>query len=237
MRVARSPDKPQSPDARPRRGRPPKIDTEQLLKVAREVFLERGLRATTSEVAERAHVAEGTLFHRFGTKDALFREAMQLSEEDTPQMLLQSLQRLEQTEHLELTEALAQMAEEFLEIGRIAIPLMMMSWSDPTSRPNNQCELHFRAFLKRLASYFEVQMDRGTLRRMDSELLARAYLGTIHHYCMARIVAPAGLQPMMPPGMFVRGLVDLLLHGCLLPSDSSADGFSSGNSSAHTRSG
>lgn len=217
-----------------RRGRPPKVDSEHLLRVAREVFLERGVRATTSEVAERAGVAEGTLFHRFGSKDALFREAMQLSEDDLPQMLTEAVDRVQD---LELTEALTVLAEGFLEIGCVAIPLMMMSWSNPECRSHNESAIRFRGFVKRLASYFEVQMDRGMLRRMDSELLARAYLGTIHHYCMARIVAPAGLQPMMPPGMFVRGLVDLLLHGCLLPSDSSADGFSSGNSSAHTRSG
>lgn len=173
------------------------------------------MRATTSEVAERANVAEGTLFHRFGTKDALFREAMQLSEEDTPQLFLRSLERLEQAQHLELTEALAQMAEELLEIGRVAIPLMMMSWSDPTSRPNNQCEIQFRAFLKRLASYFEAQMERGVLRRMDAEILARTFLGAIHHFTLVRIVGSCSPQPMIPQGMFVRGLVDLLLRGSL----------------------
>lgn len=202
------------PLSRPRRGRPPKVDTEHLLRVAREVFLERGLRATTSEVAERAGVAEGTLFHRFGSKDVLFREAMQWSEEDAPQLLLASLERAEK---LEIADALAKMAEEFLEIGRIALPLMMMSWSDPTSRCNNQSEIRFRTFLKRLASFFEMQMDQGKLRRVDAEIVARTFIGAIHHFSMVRIVADTP-QPMIPQGMFIRGLIDLLLHGCLAPS-------------------
>ena len=41
------------------------ISKERLLVVAREVFLELGIRATTLEVAMRAGVAEGTIFHRF----------------------------------------------------------------------------------------------------------------------------------------------------------------------------
>ncbi|MEO6418509.1 MAG: helix-turn-helix domain-containing protein, partial [Polyangiaceae bacterium] len=60
-----------------RRGRPPTISDDRLLEAAREVFLARGIRATTAEVAERAHVSEGTIFHRYKTKDALFSAAMQ----------------------------------------------------------------------------------------------------------------------------------------------------------------
>ena len=68
-----------SPSDAPRartRGRPPVISTERLLDVAREVFLELGIRATTSEVATRAGIAEGTIFHRFKSKEELFRAAM-----------------------------------------------------------------------------------------------------------------------------------------------------------------
>src|SRR5215510_866081 len=62
--------------ARPR-GRPPVISRERLLEIAREVFLEHGIRATTAEVATRAGVAEGTIFLRFKSKVDLFRAAMQ----------------------------------------------------------------------------------------------------------------------------------------------------------------
>src|SRR6188768_584747 len=74
---ARSGQPPGAPDAEARpRGRPPVISNERLLEVAREVFLEFGIRATTLEVATRAGVAEGTIFHRFKSKDELFRAAM-----------------------------------------------------------------------------------------------------------------------------------------------------------------
>lgn len=197
-----------------RRGRPRSIDDEQLLVVAREVFLERGIRATTLEVAERAGVSEGALFHRFKTKEGLFREAMKLPADEVPQLLLNAVERLQGKE---TREALLQLAAALLEIGKVAIPLMMMQWSNPTACTDDDNKSRYRLFLKRLAMFFEAQMADGKLRNMDAEIIARAFLGSIHHYCMTRLLA--GDQPFgtIPEGMFARGLVDLLLNGALVP--------------------
>ena len=56
--------------------RPTSIKDETIVAAAREVFLERGIQATTAEVAERAGVSEGSVFKRFKTKSELFRAAM-----------------------------------------------------------------------------------------------------------------------------------------------------------------
>ena len=56
--------------------RPISIDNAQILRAAREVFLERGVQGTAREVAQLAGCSEGTIFHRFGSKMELFREAM-----------------------------------------------------------------------------------------------------------------------------------------------------------------
>ena len=203
------------PAKRPQRGRPRTIDNEQLLKVAREIFLERGIQATTQEVAEQAGVSEGVLFHRFKTKEALFRAAMQLPAEEVPQLLLNAVERLD---GLELRDALQQLASVLLDIGRVAIPLMMMSWSNPSqcAVPSyDETQAKYRLFLKRLALFFEAQMASGVLRRMDAEIIARTFLGTVHHYCMTRIMAGNEQGVFIPEGMFARGLVDLLLNGAL----------------------
>jgi len=215
--MARKPQETTSGDAPRRRGRPPSIDTDALLQVAREVFLARGIQATTLEVAERAGVSEGAIFHRFKTKEAFFREAMHLTEDDMPKLLLSAVEKLE---GLELREALLQLATALLEIGKIGIPLMMMSWSNPRacavlSYDHNKAK--YRQVIKRLALFFEVQMHGQKLRNMDSEIIARAFLGSIHHYCMTRILAGDDEVGVIPEKMFARGLVDLLLNGALLP--------------------
>ena len=56
--------------------RPVTISDEQILDAARAVFTEKGPRATTAEIAERAGVSEGILFKRFGNKAGLHRVAM-----------------------------------------------------------------------------------------------------------------------------------------------------------------
>ena len=204
---------------RARPGRPPKIDSERLLKIAREVFLERGIRATTAEVADRAGVSEGTLFHRFKTKEGLFRQAMQLSEEDLPDLLIEAVDSIRE---LPPEEALQRLAEALLDLGKVAIPLMMMSWSNPScGAPSDANVVKFRSFLKHLAAFFEAEMEAGRFRRLDAEVVARTFLGAVHHYCMSRIMTPDPSW-VVPEGMYVRGLVDLVLHGAAISADAAS---------------
>jgi AcrR family transcriptional regulator len=59
---------------------------ERIVAAAVEVFAERGLEASTAEIAQRAGVGEATLFRRFPTKDDLDAAAVATSclEEDDP---------------------------------------------------------------------------------------------------------------------------------------------------------
>ena len=50
---------------------------ELIVAAASEVFAERGLEASTAEIAERAGVGEGTLFRRFPSKDDLIVAVME----------------------------------------------------------------------------------------------------------------------------------------------------------------
>ena len=207
---------PKLKDKRSARGRPPRIDSGQLLEVAREVFLERGIRATTLEVATRAGVSEGAVFHRFKSKEGLFSAAMDFDREETPRQLLKAVAELD---GLEPGDALLQLSTTLLDVGRVALPLMMMSWSNPQlcgATPFDKKKADFRAFLKSFGNYLERQMDRGRLRRMDAEVFARAFVGSLHHYSMTRILLENADEAVIPEGMFVRGLIDLFLNGAAL---------------------
>jgi AcrR family transcriptional regulator len=57
-------------------GRRRTISDEKLLATARAAFVEKGPSASTREIARRAHVSEGVIFQRFGTKTELFFAAM-----------------------------------------------------------------------------------------------------------------------------------------------------------------
>ena len=196
-------------EARPR-GRPPVISNERLLEVAREVFLEHGIRATTSEVARRAGVAEGTLFHRFKSKGELFRAAMQF-DPDQALAFVEGLPRQAGTGDLRAT--LVTFAEHFLELGRVAVPAMMMSWSNPETaldgaRAREKSERYQRV-ISAISSFFEREMAGGRIARRDPQVLARMLLGSLHHYCMSELFARdvGGLSL----SNFAREVVDVLL--------------------------
>ena len=207
------------PPSNPRgRGRPPSIDSERLLAVARDVFLERGIRATTLEVAERAGVSEGVLFHRFKSKEGLFSAAMDFDREQAPRRVLEAIDELRGQDGLDVREAIVRLATTLVEEGRVALPILMMSWSNPQpcALPiSDKKRAKFREIIKALGGYFESQMERGRLRQMDAEVLARTLLGAVHHFVLGRILLEDGDSSIMPEGMFVRGLADLILNGAV----------------------
>src|SRR6516164_10007940 len=57
-------------------GRHKTISDDDVLRVARDVFLAQGHTATTREIAEAAGISEAILYQRFGSKDDLFFAAM-----------------------------------------------------------------------------------------------------------------------------------------------------------------
>ena len=57
-------------------GRNKTIPDAALLEIARRVFVEQSLGASTKEIARRAGVSEGVIFQRFTTKEDLFFAAM-----------------------------------------------------------------------------------------------------------------------------------------------------------------
>ncbi|MCC6554330.1 MAG: TetR/AcrR family transcriptional regulator [Polyangiaceae bacterium] len=189
------------------RGRPPIITDERILEVACDVFLERGIRATTAEVAERAGISEATVFHRFKTKDALFRRAMQGGK---PTELPPFLRRLEQRAGtVDVAELLQEVAMTFIEIMRYRLPMMMMAWSNPDTmirelRDNGLPMQARRAIIR----YFEAERRLGRLHTAAPEVLATMFFGSLHGYSMQEMLDP---RSMMPAEAFVREFVRLLL--------------------------
>src|SRR5262249_19234585 len=148
------------------------------------VFLEKGIRATTAEVARRAKIAEGSIFKRFDTKHKLFSAAMHINFGEDP-AFLQSLDRA-RTRHPR--QALKEIALEILGYIRTAMPLAMMSWSNPSPSglPGafaTQNPLPLRV-LSALREFFNQHMRAGHLRRQDPEIAARVFLGSIQNYVL-----------------------------------------------------
>jgi len=202
---------PANPPPRPRsRGRPPVISTERLLAVAREVFLELGIRATTAEVATRAGIAEGTIFHRFKSKEELFRAAMNV-DPDAGLALAEALAARAGTG--DLRETLVVFAERLMALGRVALPVWMMAWSNPDSQLSGERNLEratrYDRMLDALAAFFEAEMRAGRLRAVDARVMSQLLIGSLHHFCMIELFV--GSSADFTAQEFAAKTVDVLL--------------------------
>jgi AcrR family transcriptional regulator len=203
---------PNNPPFRPRsRGRPLVISTERLLAVARDVFLELGIRATTAEVATRAGIAEGTIFHRFKSKEDLFRAAMNV-DPDAGLALVEALAA--RAGSGDLRQTLVVFAQHLMELGRVALPVWMMAWSNPETQLSEERNLErtkrYERLLDALSAFFDAEMQAGRMRQVDSAVLSRLFIGSLHHFCMVELfMSPS--RSSMTSQQFAQHAVDLLL--------------------------
>ncbi len=140
------------------RGRPISITDDSLLDAARDVFLSRGLEATTQEIARRARISESVIFYRYKTKEALFAAVFE--------------------RQIVLPEAFARLAEaagkstlaaHLLDAGRGVVtmmsammPFMMMAFSSPVKlsmvhQRTRQPHPVMGEMIQRLATYFKAE--------------------------------------------------------------------------------
>ena len=175
------------------------------------MFLELGIRATTSEVAARAGIAEGTIFHRFKSKEELFRAAMNF---DPDAVLSQAEAILGSSAASDQRQTLLRFAENFIEFGRVAMPVMMMSWSNPENHlcaeRTSERATRYQRVLGALNAFFTRQMAVGQLRSAEPEVMSRMLIGSLHHFCMTELFA-GGPQSRLTHRQFAEQVVDVLL--------------------------
>jgi AcrR family transcriptional regulator len=193
--------------------RPTQIKDETILAAAREVFLERGIQATTAEVALRAGVSEGSVFKRFKSKFELFRSAMFEAVEE-PAWLRDLPARIGRGE---VRDQLTDLGLEIIAFFRQIMPLVMMSWSNPSPKGlpallEGPDPPPIRA-VRQISGYFEAEMRNGRLRRFDPEVVARTFLGGLNQYVFSELLLKDLGELPLPPETYVRGLVQLLFTG------------------------
>ena len=194
--------------------RPVSIRDEDLLEAARFVFLEKGVRATTAEVAARAGVSEGILFKRFGSKEELFRAAMHLGE------MLESVMQLATAPQAgaSIEAWLETLGLRMIELFRVVVPVALMSWSNHFT--GGELPKEFQCAVpppvrgvRVLTAALEREMRAGRLRRTNAEVVARNFLGSLWHFVFLDHVLRAGAHLPMREVEYVKHTIDFMMHG------------------------
>ena len=191
--------------------RPISIRDEAILDAARALFLQRGMKATTAEVAERAQVSEGSVFNRFKTKAELFSAAMHYGLDSSPWITALDAR----VGKGDLRVQLFEIGMQALEFFRVVFPLSMMQWS------SRQCERVFEGqseppparALKRMAVFFRAEIRARRMKKCDPTIAARSFIGAIASYAHLEMMHKLGASAGMPASKYIRGHVDLMWSG------------------------
>ncbi|MBV8097834.1 MAG: helix-turn-helix transcriptional regulator [Verrucomicrobia bacterium] len=198
--------------------RPVSIQDDVILRAAKEIFLEKGWDATTSEIAAKAGVSHGIIFKRFKTKQALFQTAMQDQSnwgQAIPTLLKSSLGR--QDVETTLVELGALFVEKFLVI----IPALMMAWSNKqetqntaeSAAANKERATKALQAVKTIAAYLEAEYKLGRIRDTDFEVVAQAFVGALWHHSFLQVMLTGGKSGPAKERRYVRRLVKAIWSG------------------------
>jgi AcrR family transcriptional regulator len=199
--------------------RPISIQDDSILRAAREVFLEKGWDATTSEIAAKAGVSHGIIFKRFKTKQALFQSAMQEQSDwgqTIPALLNSSLGQKD------VENTLVELGTLFVEKFLVVIPTLMMAWSN---KPENSSEARqamttgkeraTRALqaVKTIAAYLQAEHRLGRIRNTDFEVVAQAFVGALWHHAFLQVMLGNGQSTPAKERRYVKRLVKAIWVG------------------------
>lgn len=187
----------------------------QIIDGALKVFSEKGfMQATNKDIAEAAGInSAGLIYHYFKDKADLLRA---VAEEYAPPMQL--VTRSDEMMALPPAEALTRyglMYLRLMESGKMsAFFKLMMS---EALRDREFARILSVAGPLRvwqlLADYLQVQMDKGTLRRMDATLAARCFIGPLVLHLLTTTLLQMPDAWNADPSALVAANVETFLHG------------------------
>lgn len=193
--------------------RPVTICEEAVLQAARDVFLARGIRATTAEVAQAAGISEGSIFKRYKSKAELFEAALASLVELEPPFIAGLGAKAGAGD---IRGNLVQLGLDLFAYFSRVVPAYMLAWSNPGPEGlptclSGPCPMPIR-LLAAIQQYFQAEIELGRLAPRSAEVLARLYVGAIHNYVVFQHFFS---QKALPERDFLEGLVLVLSEGML----------------------
>ena len=190
--------------------RPITISDEQILEAARLVFVRDGINATTKEIARQAGIAEGSIFRRFPTKEALFCAAVMKPQPPAWVRELDSLAGVG-----DARENLTRIALEMIRFSQVMLPLVMVGWSSKAGQSVEGAaggEPPGVRDRRLLTDHLQKEMAAGRLRTCNAEAAARMLFGACLNFVMDRLALKQPI-PQDEISAFVSGVVDALWDG------------------------
>lgn len=173
--------------------RPRRYDDDEILEVARAVFLEHGPGASVQLVADALGLSQPALFKRFGTREALLVRAL------SPSVRLPWVERLfGGPDERPLPDQLCEIATGALAFfalnmgGMLTLRASGMDIERLMAQDHATSPLNVRAAV---IAFFAAGMQRGLLRPVDPERLATVFIGALQARAVEAHLFGVSLDP------------------------------------------
>lgn len=195
---------------------PQQAETEtrtRILKAALKLFAKQGYDGTTTrDLAEKAGVAEGTLFRHFTNKKAILIE---VATQGWIEILTDLLTELSE---MGSYKAIAQVMRKRMLSMHQNVDLFKVCFMEAQFHPDLRDRIQSEVVDKMTdvaEAFFQTAMDQGIYRPMNPRMVARVFLGmfTIAGFSQDTIMAP-GSSPNEMKEM-AEGIADIFLNGVL----------------------
>jgi len=189
-------------------GRRKLIPDDELLAVAREVFVEKGFAASTREIARRAGISEAVIYQRHPTKTHLFFAAMV-----QPALNVEDLLAAPGSD-LSVPERLEEIALGVLEYFRKVVPILLPLMTHPSFDFEEFAERHPDSSFDRmrlgLTEYLEAQRELANVATENAGAASLTLFASLH--CLA-ILERLGVHGGRFDDAVVRAIVRALWAG------------------------
>ena len=189
---------------------------EQLLEIARDLFLRQGIQyTTTSQIAEKARVSKTTIYKLFSTKEEMFETIITRATERLIKQI-DSLLELDESRPVESIEKAACYimeaftAEEHINLLRQLIAEMPRN---KKLRSHVQDDIEMLSYIpKRLLTFFENLLDKGLMKHPDTVLAAQTFVMMCTGGMLSLLDAAGGTKPEKQRRLQVD--IQLFIDGC-----------------------
>ena len=161
------------------------VSDEEILRAARSLFLEAGIKASTKEIAKTAGISEAVIFQRFKTKEELFFAAMV-----PPSAQLDKIFNVQPGDN-QIPENLELISLQIVEYFREVMPVFLTLIGHPAFNMQTFLQRHTMPRVQignRLTAYLVAEAEIGRIRRGQVEIAVAVLLSYLHHLAMSETI-------------------------------------------------
>lgn len=183
------------------------ITDEDILTVARSLFLQEGVKASTKTLAKIVGISEAAIFQRFSTKEDLFFRAMV-----PPEAQLEVIFSIKPGEK-QVVDNLESVSLQILAYFREVMPIFLSLVSHPSFNMQTFLQRHAMPgmlIVNRLTEYLKAEGELGRIQDKNAAATAEILLSYLHNLALSEHIGSAG---SIEPERAIANAIEALWKG------------------------